>query len=332
MFCKWCGANLVASDTKCKRCGKEVPALSDCGGFYDLVPNANKPNEVCHEPEVPPVGPPNPSQTPEQQKESTPARCKKGGKKLLIGSIVLTAVGFLLVILLLVSTLSKVDKYESEVALYASEVSGLQTDIEAIAEKIDAALTASEPEKTEHPTVAPDPVLAEQNVAFTVTINAEDTSKPVDAGLFLGDYKDTTLITYCLNETTDGVDSVSYSLQDSGTEVILSIVRLNDHLSQSVYISYEIDADIFGQIAGTESCSWQYRYDANADWQELPEGGEFTPSGQTGLCFNEAALQELDIGGNGQLELRCEICRINTNGGSMTVVIEGIRFCEEGNN
>lgn len=46
MFCKWCGGNLASSDTKCKRCGREVSALSDCGGFYDLVPNAKNNVEV----------------------------------------------------------------------------------------------------------------------------------------------------------------------------------------------------------------------------------------------------------------------------------------------
>lgn len=43
MFCKWCGDSLTPSDRKCSRCGKEVSALSDCGGFYDLVPGAKKP-------------------------------------------------------------------------------------------------------------------------------------------------------------------------------------------------------------------------------------------------------------------------------------------------
>ena len=38
MICKWCGAEMDRNDLKCRRCGKETPALSDCGGFYDLVP------------------------------------------------------------------------------------------------------------------------------------------------------------------------------------------------------------------------------------------------------------------------------------------------------
>lgn len=31
---------MARNDAKCRRCGKERPALSDCGGFYDLVPQA----------------------------------------------------------------------------------------------------------------------------------------------------------------------------------------------------------------------------------------------------------------------------------------------------
>lgn len=40
MICKWCGASTDADGTVCRRCGKEAPPRSDCGGFYDLVPAA----------------------------------------------------------------------------------------------------------------------------------------------------------------------------------------------------------------------------------------------------------------------------------------------------
>lgn len=42
MICKWCGAKVDPVKKRCGRCGREVPALSDCGGFYDLVPDAPK--------------------------------------------------------------------------------------------------------------------------------------------------------------------------------------------------------------------------------------------------------------------------------------------------
>lgn len=36
MFCKWCGNTIKTTDSKCPSCGRETPAMSDCGGFYDL--------------------------------------------------------------------------------------------------------------------------------------------------------------------------------------------------------------------------------------------------------------------------------------------------------
>lgn len=38
MFCKFCGQTLNASAVKCGRCGREIPARSDCGGFYPILP------------------------------------------------------------------------------------------------------------------------------------------------------------------------------------------------------------------------------------------------------------------------------------------------------
>ena len=40
MICKWCGASLGESAKVCPRCKEKVQPLSDCGGFYGLVPKA----------------------------------------------------------------------------------------------------------------------------------------------------------------------------------------------------------------------------------------------------------------------------------------------------
>ena len=36
MYCKWCSNKLRPTDTVCKVCGRETPAMSDCGGLYNL--------------------------------------------------------------------------------------------------------------------------------------------------------------------------------------------------------------------------------------------------------------------------------------------------------
>ncbi len=40
MFCKWCGQNVDLKNGVCPSCGKQQPPMTDCGGFYNLVPGA----------------------------------------------------------------------------------------------------------------------------------------------------------------------------------------------------------------------------------------------------------------------------------------------------
>lgn len=331
MFCKWCGGNLASSDTKCKRCGKEVPALSDCGGFYDLVPNAKEPVEVHPGPVVPPERPTNPPRKPEPPKEVPPARSKKASKKSLVGLFALTVVGFALVILLLVIILGKVNQY-------SNEVNGLRNDLRTINEKIDAIQVPTEPIETEpestEPSVILDPVLAEQNVIFTVTIPGEDSTQKIDADLNLGDYTDVAIITYGLDTLTGVVNSAGYSLEEANTTVLLTIDRNIEFRNRTVSVTYVIDDTIYGLSEAPETFKWQYRFDAESDWVDLPKDvfAQTDITGKTELTIRETALQELITDNEGQLELRCEIYRTNTDDGSLTIVIEGIRFYDEENN
>lgn len=54
MFCKFCGEILTQAQTKCSRCGKEVPKTSDCGGFYQVMPSAaGRVSAAPRQPEIP---------------------------------------------------------------------------------------------------------------------------------------------------------------------------------------------------------------------------------------------------------------------------------------
>lgn len=37
MICKWCGEQLDSKRKKCPNCGHEIPPMSECGGFYNVV-------------------------------------------------------------------------------------------------------------------------------------------------------------------------------------------------------------------------------------------------------------------------------------------------------
>ncbi len=74
MFCKWCGGTLTPSEAKCKRCGRETGALSDCGGFYDLVPTA----KTSHPKKGPVPEPKTETLVPKQKKTGRLQRCTSG--------------------------------------------------------------------------------------------------------------------------------------------------------------------------------------------------------------------------------------------------------------
>lgn len=164
-------------------------------------------------------------------------------------------------------------------------------------------------------------------------IPGEDSTQKIDAALNLGDYTDVAIITYGLDTLTGVVNSVGYSLEEANTTVSLIIDRNIEFRSRSVSVSYVIDDTIYGLSEAPETFKWQYRIDAESDWIDLPKDAfiQTDIAGKTGLTIRDTALKELITDNEGQLELRCEISRTNTKNGSLTLVIEGIRFFEKAN-
>lgn len=122
MFCKWCGSSVRSGARVCSRCGRNVPALSDCGGFYDLVPEA-------------PRGPSQPETKLEERIERTylsPPPPKKG-----VPPVILWVLGGLLAATVLLQTitliqLGGINKKIEECSPYAvSTTSGATEDTPA---------------------------------------------------------------------------------------------------------------------------------------------------------------------------------------------------------
>ncbi len=117
MICKWCGNNMSPSATKCKRCGKEAPALSDCGGFYDIAPRARNAAEA------PPANINNAS-VPYQPAGGVPvaANVTKNSKKLNLILIAAIVAVFVLVLVLFFVLLGKVNSLSKEVETLKDEM------------------------------------------------------------------------------------------------------------------------------------------------------------------------------------------------------------------
>ena len=54
MICNWCGAVLDGKIESCAECGRKVPPMSDCGGFYHLF---RQPQSAVQLNGIPPVSP-----------------------------------------------------------------------------------------------------------------------------------------------------------------------------------------------------------------------------------------------------------------------------------
>ena len=103
MICKWCGETLKTGAKTCRRCKREIPAKSDCGGFYDLVPA----------PGTQPPAAPSPAPVMPAMPESAPyGAAAPGKKKRDMNPKILFAGAAALILILLVMVISLSGKLE----------------------------------------------------------------------------------------------------------------------------------------------------------------------------------------------------------------------------
>jgi long-chain acyl-CoA synthetase len=103
MICKWCGETLKTGAKTCRRCKREIPAKSDCGGFYDLVPH----------PGTQPPAVPTPAPVMPAMPESAPyGAAAPGKKKRDMNPKILFAGAAALILILLVMVISLSGKLE----------------------------------------------------------------------------------------------------------------------------------------------------------------------------------------------------------------------------
>lgn len=121
MICKWCGAKVSAVDKKCGRCGREIPALSDCGGFYDLVPNAK-----AAAPATVPVAAPS---APDPEEIARRAAAKKKAEQMALIRLGVFAVVALIIVVMLIVMIVKlsglgkrIDALETDLAKLDSQL------------------------------------------------------------------------------------------------------------------------------------------------------------------------------------------------------------------
>ncbi len=333
MFCKWCGGNLAPSETKCKRCGKEIPALSDCGGFYDLVPTAKTrkttPDDM--------VGPNNGANQQrgdsgkdrkQEAVEKAPVKKKNNKQPLFIlGLITLCCFAILFVQILLLN--GKIGKQTESMSNIKEELQGMATQLQELSKEETTPLPTLPEEKPNTPTESPaptEPELKKQDISFGVTITTTEDLNEYFAHSDLGDYVDSVSVAYEFDKVTGEMSTAYFTLKEVEGTVELNLSQTIEFRSHKVLISYAVDDKVFGITDKPAEFKWMYRINNSEEWAVVPassfnvESGE----GETAISIKTTELLKLADADSELLELRCEILLENADGGSLTLVIEGI--------
>ena len=308
MFCKNCGATITAADDKCPRCGFKAPSLSDCGGFYDLAPNAPKPAPV-------------PQSAPAVTAAPAPKKSEGMGRWIVLSVLVLVILALQVVIFLkladhenrLNNLFSMIEEAEED----QTEPSTVPTDpddnedpaepetapsTEPSGEALPDGPKPSTPGETEPST---EPI--ERRSWHDRLINIEDNLEPDDMALMILDGEQSELtpvrddgegrtkITYCCDKTTD--QNIVVTVEDFASNL------------------YKVYCSLYGDF-GTLSLPGIINI---YDGETLVCGPlEATVEGET--ISAEVDLSTVVSGKS----LRCEICWDNEEAGCITITINGL--------
>lgn len=164
MICKWCGEPLKAGARTCRRCRQEIPALSDCGGFYDLVQ------------ESAPVAPPIPKVPPVEEAPIRPVLPERKKSSPLLGVICCAAIAAALVLLVMnVSLSGKLTEAGEEIDRLRSQLEAEEeTTVTDPAAPIINGLEQKDPEPTEE---ADEILIKLKDGAGEITLSAAQNSQ-----------------------------------------------------------------------------------------------------------------------------------------------------------
>lgn len=336
MICKWCGAEISDSATKCARCRKDLPAMSDCGGFYNLVPNAQK-SAIEPQPDKP--IPPEP--VPAKNAPQPVSKKTKGRKKNPIG-IVVTCTGFVLAVVLAFSLVGQTMRYQKE-----------QRQLKMQIEKLSAELNQKQQETTEPAATEPEatePSPAEQNVEIVLSLGEEE-GKPVAEGTYtVGDREaadfDADDIQMILYEQTHTLETLQLKREGKVCiEMHFNGLEITHSDPGNVFsVDMGVDKSVFGEVEGEVKWNWEYRPvgteqwlapdetvftipDAQQETNEPAEDESEKEGDQTEILYNAEDFADLLKRENAEAaEFRFTYMRTNKNGNTLTVTVSGIRI------
>lgn len=329
MFCKWCGADLPNSANKCTRCGKEVPAMSDCGGFYDLVPNAKR--RTAGDPVSTPVGPKvvpvnvDPAKS-DTSKKDVPVKGKKNGRKSSGLQLLIICIGFIIVIALLLGMNSKIGKVLDSVANSDGRIVTIYEELQQIKNSIQGEENEEPTPPTEGETVPNNVLLEEQNVKVEIVADHSETGTSVKTTADLGDFEDTVVDQVVLDSATQSLSGVQIDLSDAENCIEVKITNkpaASSYGKGSISVDFDIDEKSFAEAQDEAEYEWEYRITGSTKWTFLDKD-VFTIS-EDGKTVTYTANKLVDLLEEAEMaEFRLTYKRSNVKDGSLTIIISGI--------
>lgn len=320
MICKWCGTAVDPAARSCSNCGHEIPPLSDCGGFYNIVPQATR--QVAPPPEPLTQNPPVADR---QRTETNPSKRKGQRRK---RNVLLPLLAFALVALGVFCLLQfqsmhrklealtvknaeasqRIEALSKNSATQAAELAALQ---KASAEREPE---PSEPEGTPGATTSqqekPELSFAERDLEFTV-ISSENGLKP-----------------------SGTLSEVSYSTQESRVMAALEgqqfwRAQLEDTSEESDFpssrtftFSYWVEDALLGDFKNV-TFSWYYYSSEDEDWARLSaeDGVTITNDTARSMVHLEPTWLDMYFKEDG-IPLKCVVTRKNQVGGCLEISFE----------
>ena len=355
MLCKWCGAELPEFTTRCKRCKKDIPAISDCGGFYDLVPAAKKLADRGE-----PV-----RQTPvdggfvraAEKDAFDNSREKNNDRKVLGLQIALIVMCVALVALLLLNLKDRLgddssarDRDDGDIGIILDEGKVPGDDDATTGEdnpddsgdattgednpddSTDATSGEDNPDDSTDVTTGEDDPdtqkipLEEQELEFELEIEETDDGMAVKAEVTQGE-----IDAEISGRISDRADPSDYKIEiDLGEHKECLDIEIENTFGKDTkrraVLSVEIDAEnsVFARIDGKVEFAWEYRLDGLGKWEDLDES-LFEVSREETTVIQSDELEAL-FGDAETVEFRLTYKRVNKKGGSLTVMISGIKL------
>ncbi|MBR6762490.1 MAG: hypothetical protein IKM13_01920 [Clostridia bacterium] len=365
MFCKWCGGNLAPADTKCSRCGKEVPALSDCGGFYDLVPDAPKVRtadtteegtemqSVVEEENVD-------KQTSKMNTQIQSLPLNTGGQKARLALLILTLAGVVLAIMLLMDLTGSLKGYATlvgemkiKVDHMSNRISSLETLLTDAEQETEAPMESETISPEESDAVAP----GESEMTSVDEGQPGENETGTDTKVLAEQIVKIDMDDVCRNFKTEKNINMSHEMdvepeynKDKHLKAIDFILCEGENQAKlELFLDYRLDIDTQDQeatirynleddteiLGDSKNIHFQWKYRTIRKNLDIPEDSAWivvpkiyvtTQAPESSMKFSETELVELQGEQVGALEFSCVITRTNKQGGTLIINVEGIQL------